>query len=101
MLLKLCVCFAQYSLPTPHGGKYASNPILVEDQREAQRRSAKVGKVRYDVFDPDYMAFNSPFAPTDIYSRSANLGIKAQPGSGGFKKRRNPNENKKVYGRRK
>ena len=40
----------------PKGGKYANNPILVEDQREAQQRATKLGRTRTNALDPDYIA---------------------------------------------
>jgi RNA-binding protein NOB1 len=81
----------------PKGGKHSNNPILCEDQREAQQRTSKAAKVHYNVFDPDYVAFNSPFAPIDTYSRAAQLGINGRHGHRG---RRNPNEPRK-HGRKK
>ena len=30
----------------PKGGKYSANPILVEDQREAQQRATRLGRTR-------------------------------------------------------
>jgi RNA-binding protein NOB1 len=90
----------RYSLPLPRGGKYSKNPVVCEDQREAQKRTSKQAKVKVDVFDTDYTALNSPFAPIDIHSRSAMLGyISRKPGTG--QRRRNPNENRKNYGHRK
>ena len=88
----------QYSLPTPKGGKHANNPILCEDQREAQQRVSKAARLKYDVMDPDYVAHNSPFAPNDVYSRSGHMGIKAKQRN---RRTGNPNENKRVKGRRK
>ena len=89
----------QYSLPKPQGGKHARNPILVEDQPMPHQEMAKKSKIKYDVFDPDYVANASPFAPIDTTSRSAVLGIRKHGQN--FRCKRNPNENRKVYGRRK
>lgn len=86
----------RHSLPNPKGGKYHTNPLLCEDQPRPHQRMSKKAKVKYNVFEAGYIANNSPFAPTDTQSRSAMLGF-----GGGRKKRSNPNENKKVYGRRK
>ena len=106
--LTLCIWFVccmlfvwifQFSLPTPKGGKHAHNPVLCADQKEAQQRMARQSKVKYDAFDPDFVAHSSPFAPTDVHSKSAQLGIRDYKHA--FRNKRNPNENKKVYGRRK
>jgi len=86
----------RHSLPNPKGGKYHVNPLLCEDQPRPHQRMSKKAKIKYNVFEAGYIANNSPFAPTDTQSRSAMLGF-----GGGRKKRSNPNENKKVYGRRK
>jgi len=86
----------RHSLPNPKGGKYHVNPLLCEDQPRPHQRMSRKAKVKYNVFEAGYIANNSPFAPTDTQSRSAMLGF-----GGGRKKRSNPNENKKVYGRRK
>ena len=90
----------QYSLPTPKGGKYAVNPKLCEDQRAPQQRTSKKSKTKVDVFDPNFSALVSPFAPKDVNSRSAMLGY-AGRGRGPGQRRRNPNENNKHYGHRK
>lgn len=66
----------RYSLPTPQGGKHASNPLLVGDQRFPQQRPSKKARSKTDVFSPDYIAGASPFAENDIYSRAANLNIR-------------------------
>lgn len=55
----------------PKGGKYANNPILCEDQKEAKIQKSKRSQLKYDVFDPDYCTFDSPFAPHDLNSRYA------------------------------
>nr|CAG4640949.1 EOG090X07WR [Eulimnadia texana] len=83
----------KFSLPTPKGGKYANNPILVEDQREAQKRATKLAMKKTNALDPDYIAGNSPFAMNDVYSRASMLG---RTGRGGNQwNRRNPNEARK------
>ena len=46
----------RYPLPMPKGGKYSTNPILVEDQREAQQRATRLGRTRTNALDPDYTA---------------------------------------------
>lgn len=92
----------QYSLPTPKGGKHSVNPITAPDQKHPHQRVGKKAQGgKYDVFDPDYVAMTSPFAPTDVHSRAAQLGFGGSHSGGGFQKRRNPNEKKKLYGRRK
>ena len=83
----------------PRGGKHAINPILCPDQRQPHQRITKKSHIKYDVFDPDYLAMASPFAPIDVHSRASQLGIRQT--SDAFKKKRNPNEKKKLYGRRK
>ena len=45
----------------PKGGKHANNPILVEDQREAQKRASKLGRTKTNALDPDYTAGNLLF----------------------------------------
>ena len=88
------VCLFQFSLPTPKGGKYACNPILVEDQREAQQRATRLGRTKTNALDPDYVAGNSPFAINDVYSRAAQLGRTGRT-SNNFRNRRNPVEFRK------
>jgi len=88
----------QYSLPTPKGGKYAVNPKLCEDQRDPQQRTSKKAKMKVDVFDANFVALVSPFAPKDVNSRSAMLGYTGRKHG---QRRRNPNENNKHYGHRK
>ncbi|KAK4010952.1 hypothetical protein OUZ56_020071 [Daphnia magna] len=83
-----------FSLPMPKGGKYACNPILVEDQREAQQRATRLGRTKTNALDPDYVAGNSPFAINDVYSRAAQLGRTGRA-SNNFKNRRNPAEFRK------
>jgi len=94
------VCVVQYSLPTPKGGKYARNPKLCADQREPQQRTSKKSKMKVDVFDANYTALVSPFAPNDVNSRSAVLGYSGRRRGPG-QRRRNPNENNNHYGHRK
>ncbi|KAJ8302934.1 hypothetical protein KUTeg_019330 [Tegillarca granosa] len=89
----------KFALPMPKGGKHGNNPILFEDQPVPQQRLSKKARQRMDVFDPDYVAGSSPFLVNDITSRASQLGIRSG-GNQGFKKR-NPNEVKKHYGRRK
>lgn len=66
----------KHQLPLPRGGKHASNPVLVEDQPLPQQRAAKKKQQHMDVFDPDFVAGQSPFALNDITSRAAQLGIR-------------------------
>lgn len=99
----------------PKGGKYSTNPILVEDQREAQQRATRLGRTRTNALDPDYTAGylnllncfickhiitifysspgNSPFAVNDVYSRAAQLGRNGR--STNYWNRRNPAEYRK------
>ncbi|XP_051953710.1 RNA-binding protein NOB1 [Xyrauchen texanus] len=84
----------RYSLPLPQGGKHASNPHLVEDQRFPQQRVSKKARQKTDVFDPDYLAGSSPFSEHDIYSRSASLHLRDTQ-TGGGKRRTNPNAARK------
>nr|CAG4634851.1 EOG090X07WR [Alona affinis] len=84
----------KFSLPMPKGGKYANNPILVEDQREAQQRATRLGRTRTNALDPDYIAGNSPFAVNDVYSRAAQLGRNGRSGNN-YWNRRNPAEFRK------
>ncbi|XP_062580303.1 RNA-binding protein NOB1-like [Saccostrea cucullata] len=83
----------KHQLPLPRGGKHSNNPILTEDQPRPQQRAAKK-KQHLDVFDPDYVSGQSPFALNDITSRSAQLGIRNNQ----FNKR---NQNSNRHGRRK
>ncbi|XP_052062983.1 RNA-binding protein NOB1-like [Mytilus californianus] len=89
----------KYALPLPKGGKHSQNPILCADQPFPQQRTTKKSKQKLDVFDPDYVAGYSPFAVTDITSRASQLGIRS--GRTGQFNKRNPNEVRKNYGRRK
>nr|CAG4651066.1 EOG090X07WR [Simocephalus serrulatus] len=91
---KLTARGKKFSLPTPKGGKYACNPILVEDQREAQQRATRLGRTKTNALDPDYVAGNSPFAMNDVYSRAAQLGRTGRT-SNAFRNRRNPAEFRK------
>lgn len=63
------------SLPLPQGGKHAVNPIVCEDQPQPQNRVSRKAMARNNVFDPDYVAQNSPFVTRDVTSRSAILGV--------------------------
>ncbi|XP_048751844.1 RNA-binding protein NOB1-like [Ostrea edulis] len=83
----------KYQLPLPRGGKHSYNPVLVEDQPMPQQRAAKK-KQHLDVFDPDFVVGQSPFALNDINSRSAQLGIRNNQ----FNKRC---QNSNRHGRRK
>jgi len=84
----------KFSLPMPKGGKYAVNPILVENQRMPQQRASKLGRTRTNALDPDYVAGNSPFAVNDVYSRAAKLGRTGRTST--YWNRRNPNEVRKT-----
>ena len=46
----------QFPLPLPKGGKYAKNPILFEDQKEAQKRASKLARQKNNPLDDDYIA---------------------------------------------
>nr|XP_025040004.1 RNA-binding protein NOB1 [Pelodiscus sinensis] len=86
----------RYSLPTPQGGKHASNPHLSEDQHFPQQRLSRKARQKTNVFDPDYIAGVSPFAENDIYSRAAHLQIRdAALGAG--RRRMNPNAATKKF----
>jgi RNA-binding protein NOB1 len=61
----------------PKGGKHSNFPILSEDQPRAQNHPSKKALAKTNALDSDYMSLASPFAVRDVYSRSANLGIKA------------------------
>nr|CAG4643283.1 EOG090X07WR [Ilyocryptus agilis] len=84
----------KYSLPMPKGGKHAVNPILVEDQREAQQRSSRLGRTKTNALDPDYITGDSPFAVNDVYSRAAQLGRTGRSNQN-YWNRRNPAEFRK------
>lgn len=66
---------SRYPLPMPKGGKHTNNPILVSDQPVPQNRPSKMGILKTDALNEDYIAGLSPFAMNDVYSRAANLGI--------------------------
>ncbi|KAL2088491.1 hypothetical protein ACEWY4_015390 [Coilia grayii] len=92
----------RYSLPKPQGGKHGNNPQLVEDQPFPQQRVSRKARQKTDIFDPDYLAGNSPFTENDIYSRSANLNIRdpQRMGGGGYR-RANPNAARKKFVKKK
>ncbi|XP_053356968.1 RNA-binding protein NOB1 [Clarias gariepinus] len=90
----------RYAIPLPQGGKHSSNPHLVDDQRFPQQRLSRKARAKTDVFDPDYLAGNSPFSEHDIYSRAAGLHLRdAQCGGG--RRRTNPNASRKKFVKRK
>jgi hypothetical protein len=70
--------FLQFSLPMPKGGKHAVNPILCEDQPQPQFRAAKKALLKLNVFDPDYVAGNSPFLMNDLTSKASLLGRRGE-----------------------
>ncbi|XP_045149728.1 RNA-binding protein NOB1 isoform X2 [Echinops telfairi] len=86
----------RYSLPTPKGGKYATNPHLTEDQRFPQLRLSRKAKQKTNVFAPDYTAGVSPFAENDISSRSATLQLRDGT-LGAGRRRLNPNASRKKF----
>ena len=96
----------RFSLPAPRGGKHGVNPILSEDQREAQQRLSKKAIQKNNPMDPDYIAGNSPFLTKDVTSRSAMLGLKG-PGlgqaapTGLYWAKKNPNAAGKNTGNKK
>ncbi|OWF37986.1 RNA-binding protein NOB1-like [Mizuhopecten yessoensis] len=90
----------KFSLPLPKGGKHAVNPILAEDTPVAQQRSTRKSKQKIDALNPDFVTGSSPFNVNDITSRASQLGIKQGRSSNTFNKR-NPNEVRKNYGKRK
>lgn len=69
----------------------------MEDQQFPQQRVSRKARQKTDVFDPDYVAGNSPFIENDIYSRSANLHIRDTQGIGGGRRRSNPNAARKKF----
>ncbi|KAL3860435.1 hypothetical protein ACJMK2_010559 [Sinanodonta woodiana] len=91
----------KYSLPMPRGGKHAENPRLCEDQPAAQQRISKKARQQKDIFKSDYIPGQSPFSVNDVTSRAAQLGIQSHEGRNAYWMKRNPNEVKKNYGRRK
>uniref|UniRef100_A0A8D8VIB0 RNA-binding protein NOB1 n=1 Tax=Cacopsylla melanoneura TaxID=428564 RepID=A0A8D8VIB0_9HEMI len=66
----------KFSLPTFQGGKHANNPILFEDQPVPDQRPTRLGRMKTNALDDDYIAGMSPFAVHDINSKSAMLGIR-------------------------
>ncbi|KAK7151770.1 hypothetical protein R3I94_008197 [Phoxinus phoxinus] len=86
----------RHSLPMPQGGKHASNPHLVEDQRFPQQRMSKKARQKTDAFDPDYLAGGSPFSEHDVYSKSASLHLRDTQ-TGGGRRRTNPNAARKKF----
>ncbi|XP_067651419.1 RNA-binding protein NOB1-like [Haliotis asinina] len=88
----------KFSLPTPKGGKHANNPILVADQPFPHQRPTKKSLKSMDVFDPDFMALESPFCRNDVTSRAAQLGIMRKGQNG---RRRHQIGVKNSTGRRK
>ncbi|XP_031564001.1 RNA-binding protein NOB1-like [Actinia tenebrosa] len=78
----------KHPLPLPQGGRFADNPVLVEDQPGGQRRlPSKRDKV--DAMDPDFVARSSPFSSHDINSRAVQHGFHVKERNWN---RRNPNE---------
>ncbi|XP_071824065.1 RNA-binding protein NOB1-like isoform X2 [Apostichopus japonicus] len=63
------------SIPMPKSGKHVQNPVVCEDQPRPQNRVSRKAMMRNNVFDPDYVAQNSPFVNRDVTSRSALLGV--------------------------
>merc|ERR1711915_137002 len=93
----------KYSLPAPKGGKHAFNPMLVEDQPEAQQRLSKKAIAKNNPMDADYVAGTSPFLTKDVTSKSAMMGLKgpglgqAKP-SGVYWAKKNPNASSRNTG---
>lgn len=58
----------------PKGGKHAVNPILCEDQPRPHFCAPKKALQKLNVFDPDYVARDSPFLLNDLTSRASQLG---------------------------
>ncbi|KAK2722278.1 RNA-binding protein NOB1-like [Artemia franciscana] len=90
----------RFPLPLPKGGKYAKNPILFEDQKEAQKRASKLARQKNNPLDDDYIAGNSPFVIRDVYSKAAILGRQGKEKIE-YWERKNPNEVVHRSGRRK
>ncbi|ENN76325.1 RNA-binding protein NOB1 [Dendroctonus ponderosae] len=84
----------KFSLPRIQGGKHPNNPILVEDQPMPDNRPTRLARMKCNPLDDDYTAGYSPFIMRDVYSKSAQLGIR--PGVE-FKQwmKRNPNESRR------
>ncbi|XP_058123331.1 RNA-binding protein NOB1-like [Anopheles ziemanni] len=55
------------------GGKYATNPLLYEDQPLPQQRISAKARSKTDTLAEDYTAGFSPFVMRDVNSRSAVL----------------------------
>ncbi|CAL4060566.1 unnamed protein product [Meganyctiphanes norvegica] len=92
----------KYSLPRPKGGKHAFNPILVADQREAQKLATKLGRSKTNPLHEDYDAGDSPFAVRDVYSRAAQMGyVGGKKQHNYYWEQRNPNESKKRIHKKK
>lgn len=74
----------------PRGGKHPNYPILSEDQPQAHNFPSKRSQVKNNPLDPDYVCQSSPFAIKDVYSKSANLGIRGdhKGGNNRFTKRK-------------
>lgn len=62
----------------PKGGKHAVNPILSEDQPVPHFCAPKKSLQALNVFDPDYVARDSPFLINDLTSRASLLGRRGQ-----------------------
>lgn len=91
----------KYSLPTPKGGKHSRNPILVADQREANKSSSKMSKKKINPLHEDYNPDQTPFAVRDVYSRAAQLGyIGGKNHHHFYWEKRNPNEPQKRTGKK-
>ena len=67
----------RFSLPTPHGGKHPTYPILSEDQPRAHNFASKKSRVQNNPLDPDYIYQASPFVTKDVQSKASRLGIKS------------------------
>ncbi|KFB50804.1 hypothetical protein ZHAS_00018856 [Anopheles sinensis] len=55
------------------GGKYATNPLLYEDQPLPQQRISAKARNKTNALAEDYIAGSSPFVMRDVNSRSAVL----------------------------
>ena len=44
----------KFSLPKPHGGKHAVNPVMCEDQQFARQHKTKMARAKTNPLDPDY-----------------------------------------------
>ena len=92
---------SKYSLPTPHGGKHTTNPILCEDQHMPQQRKSKIAIQEKKLLtmnsilnDPDYLVRSNPFSVNDVYSRASRVSTHQR-------KIINPNETRKPTGNKK